>query len=118
MINLAVDIAKKIVQTEIKTNEDALKGIMVEALAKISDSDRVIIKVNKENIDEFRDMLPFIKTKLPGIRNINVAEDITVEPGGCAIETDFGFIDATVNTKLSIIKQAMYSMQQDNQSNA
>jgi len=39
------------------------------------------------------------------IKNITVAEDSSVEKGGCIVETDFGAIDARISSQLNELEQ-------------
>jgi flagellar assembly protein FliH len=38
---------------------------------------------------------------LEGVKTIQVAEDSSVDSGGCVIETDFGEIDARISNQLA-----------------
>jgi len=38
---------------------------------------------------------------LEGVKSIQVAEDSSVDSGGCVIETDFGEIDARISNQLA-----------------
>jgi flagellar assembly protein FliH len=38
---------------------------------------------------------------MEGVKSIQVAEDSSVGPGGCVIETDFGEVDARISSQLA-----------------
>jgi flagellar biosynthesis/type III secretory pathway protein FliH len=44
---------------------------------------------------------------LDGVKSFSILEDAGVEPGGCVIETNLGFIDAKISTKLKAIGEAL-----------
>ena len=44
---------------------------------------------------------------LDGVRSFSIIEDANVEPGGCQIETNLGFVDARISTKLKSIEEAI-----------
>jgi hypothetical protein len=52
------------------------------------------VKLTTEHINSFIQ-------KMEGVKGIQVAEDSTVDPGGCIIETDFGEIDARISSQLA-----------------
>ena len=44
---------------------------------------------------------------LDGVKSFSIIEDSNIEPGGCVIETNLGFIDARIATKLKSIEEAL-----------
>ena len=52
---------------------------------------------------DFKDDSP--EKTVESIKNITVAEDSSVEKGGCIIETDFGAIDARISSQLNELEQ-------------
>jgi flagellar biosynthesis/type III secretory pathway protein FliH len=41
------------------------------------------------------------------VKSFSIIEDANIEPGGCIIETNLGFIDARIATKLKSIEEAL-----------
>ena len=41
-----------------------------------------------------------------GVKSLSVVEDGTIEPGGCIIETNLGYVDARISTKVKSIEEA------------
>lgn len=111
VLDLAVDVAKRIVKTELTQNEGALINVVTEAMEKISDTSKVIIRLNRNDIPRLEAHLDFFKAKLPGVNTVLMHEDMTVGEGGCVLETDFGFVDAQMETKLSFIEMALKQSQ-------
>lgn len=107
VIEVAVLIAKRVVK--MLTERD--KGIVIrniqEALRRIKGRTKITIRVNIDDLevsarhkDEFYQMLDKIE-------GVTVLEDPNVDVGGCIIETDFGDIDARINTQLNEIETAI-----------
>ncbi|MDA1353678.1 MAG: FliH/SctL family protein [bacterium] len=111
VLDLAVDVAKRIVQTELSQSEAALINVVTEAMVKISDTNKVIIRLNRNDAPRLQEHLDFFKAKLPGVNTVLIQEDMTVSEGGCVLETDFGFVDAQMETKLSFIETALKQSQ-------
>ncbi|MFH1362183.1 MAG: FliH/SctL family protein, partial [bacterium] len=44
---------------------------------------------------------------LDGVKSFSILEDQNIEPGGCVIETNLGFIDSKISTKLKSIEEAL-----------
>ncbi|MBT5856306.1 hypothetical protein HOH87_06720 [bacterium] len=104
-LDLAMLIAEHIVRHEVGKDESALLNLVSEAIERITDTDRVIIRVNREDAPLIRENIAYFETKLMGVRTILVQEDINVGRGGILIETDLGYIDSTITTKMAIIKE-------------
>lgn len=111
LIDVAILIAKRVVK--ILTERD--KGIVVrniqEALRRVKGRTKITIRVNIDDLeisarhkDEFYQMLDKIE-------GVSVLEDPNVDIGGCLIETDFGDIDARINTQLNEIETAIKEVQ-------
>ena len=107
LIEVAILIAKRVVK--MLTEKD--KGIVIrniqEALRRIKGRTKITIRVNIDDLeisarhkDEFYQMLDKIE-------GVTVLEDPNVDVGGCMIETDFGDIDARINTQLNEIETAI-----------
>lgn len=111
VIEVAVLVAKRVVK--ILTERD--KGVVIrniqEALRRIKGRTKITIRVNIDDLeiaarhkDEFYQMLDKIE-------GVTVLEDPNVDVGGCIIETDFGDIDARINTQLNEIETAIKEVQ-------
>lgn len=111
LIDVAILIAKRVVK--MLTERD--KGIVVrniqEALRRVKGRTKITIRVNIDDLeisarhkDEFYQMLDKIE-------GVSVLEDPNVDVGGCVIETDFGDIDARINTQLNEIETAIKEVQ-------
>lgn len=106
LLQLAVDIAEKIVERELANDPTLVGDILERAIKRVSDTERVVIKVHpddlpliKEQEDRFRDLLK-------NVRNLEFASSSKMTRGGVFIETSSGTVDATIATQLSVIQEA------------
>ena len=107
ILELSVKIAEKIVQKEIKSQKKALVAIIKEAMHKITDKDKVIIKTSPEELQIAQNQFSTIQNLIPDIKVLEIEEDDRIQPGGCIIETKLGFVDSSISTKLDTIKKAL-----------
>ncbi len=103
---LSIKIAEQIIRSEVVTNKEVVMNIIAEAINRVSDRDNLIIKVNREDLDYVKANKDKISGIVDGIKNLTILEDTQVEEGGCVIETNLGFVDARISTKISLIEQA------------
>ena len=107
ILDIAVEIAKKILNTELETNEQALLGIINNALAtNVKGENRIIIKVMPSDVDNVKENLPELLSNMQYDSKIIVVPDDNIKLGGAIIETTNGIVDATIETQLSIIQEA------------
>lgn len=106
-IGLLEDVIKKILVAEIDLNPEISLSIIRNALAKVGDNFKIEIKVSKseyEFINENRDIL--IK-ELGPIHSLKIVSSEDIHSGGCVIDTDFGLIDASIDSKLLSIMEVI-----------
>lgn len=107
ILEISVEVAKKIVKHEIEIDPQFILENILGILKGISkEESRVSIKVNPEQVELTKGNLPEIISATGLDARINVIGDDTIEVGSCIVQTSNGIVDATVNTKLEIIKEA------------
>ena len=105
ILEISVDIARKIVKKEIEQNPEILLETIMDVLKTISrDETRVSVKVNPAQLNTTKESIPEIIASTGIEAKINVYADATIEVGGCIVQTNNGIVDATINTQLDIIK--------------
>ena len=106
VLSFAIQVTERIISEEIKASPDLLRRIIDEALSKITETDKVIIRASKDDLPYINSILPELQVQLKSVQLLTAQEDRSVSQGGIVIETDLGFIDASVEMKLDIIKEA------------
>lgn len=108
ILEISVDIAKKIVKKEIEQSPEIILENILNVLRTISKNEaKVSILVNPNQVALTRESIPQIISAIGMEAKISVVGDDTIETGGCIVKTNNGIIDATINTQLEIIKEAL-----------
>lgn len=108
ILDISLEIAKKILNIELDTNKQALLNIINNALSTHSKGENhVTIRVLPTEVETVKENIPEILSNGQFEAKIVVVGDDTIEMGGAIIETNNGIIDATVGTQLEIIKEAL-----------
>lgn len=107
ILEISIDIAKKIVKHEIAQDPEIVLATILDVLKSISkDESKITIKVNPAQLDLTKSKIPEI-INMSGLETkVNVFADENVDAGGCIVLTSNGVVDATLNTQLEIIKEA------------
>lgn len=108
ILDISIEIAKKIINTELETNEQVLLNIINNVLVNNAKGEnRIIIKVMSEDVENVKDNLPELLSNTQFEAKIIVVADDSIQQGGAIIETNNGIIDATIKTQLEIIEEAL-----------
>jgi len=101
IVDLVLLVTRKVVKAISETNREIVISNVVQALRKVKDRGNIIIRVNLSDLKLTTDHTQNFIKMLEGAKSIQVAEDSSVDPGGCVIETDFGEIDARISSQLA-----------------
>jgi flagellar assembly protein FliH len=107
LLRLSIKVAEQIIRSEVSLHRDVCLNIVAEAIARVSDREQLIVRVNREDAEYLKRYKDRLAGILDGVKSFTILEDSLVEPGGCVIETNLGFIDAKISTKLRSIEEAM-----------
>ena len=107
IMEIAMEIAKKIIKKEVDLSQDVLKNIIMSVLDEIhSDSEKVTIKVNPDDVEFASASLPEILSAKNVNAKVNIAQDETIEKGSCVVVANNGVIDANFKTQLAVLQSA------------
>jgi len=106
ILHLAIKVAEQILKSEISLNRDICLNIVSDAISRVSDRDSITVKVSKDDLESIKRFRDRIASIVDGVKSFSIIEDSSVDPGGCIIETNLGFIDARISTKLKTIEEA------------
>lgn len=98
VIRLSTGIARKIVGEELRTSPETIVQIVREALAAGRKGRELVVKVHPSAVSRVRAGLA---------PEIQVSGAESVAPGGCVVESEFGIVDARLDTQLRVIERAL-----------
>lgn len=106
LLKLAIGIAEKILHDEIAVRPETVLRNLEEAIAKVSDLEEVIIKVNPEDLAMVQTQEDAFRDRLKSVRKVEFTSSPKIQQGGVLIETASGTVDAQIKTQLSVIYEA------------
>lgn len=111
ILEISVDIAKKIVKKEVEQNPQLVLETILDVLKTISkEESKVGIRVNPTQVNFVKENLPEIISTIGIEAKISVIPEESVEVGSCIVYTHNGVVDATINTQIDIIKEVFKGM--------
>lgn len=109
LLELSFAIARKIIEREAE-REPFIEAMVEKALKKLSNRERVILRVSQEEYSLVREIREELMKRIDGIDYLEIQEDHRLKRGECLVETTFGSIDARMDTQLENIKEELFRM--------
>jgi len=107
VVDLSLSIARKFVNTAAVMNSDLIKRTIKSAVKMVTEKDKVVIRINPEDLEEVRAHLDDIIFIGDGIGKLQIRPDKKVDRGGCVVETEAGNIDARIESRFAEIEKAL-----------
>lgn len=106
ILELVVDIARKVVAGELETNRNVILQLVRDGLSCCSNNNGAVIKVSPEDYEHLKDNEDGLSLASGGAEGLEIKKDSMLNTGECIIDTSLGSIDAGVNTRLKKIEEA------------
>lgn len=108
ILEISVDIAKKIIKKEVESDPQVLINTIVDVLRTVSKNEvKINIRVHPQSVQFIKDTVPNITYQYGIDSKINVISDPAIAEGGCVFQTSNGIVDASIDTQMEIIKKAL-----------
>ena len=105
IVDLVLLMTRKIVKVISENQRNVVTSNIIHALRKVKGRADVILRVNLADVGLTTDHTKDFLAAAENIKNITVVEDLSVDAGGCIIETDFGSVDARIASQLHELEQ-------------
>ena len=105
IVDLVLLMTRKIVKVISENQRNVVTSNIIHALRKVKGRADVIIRVNLADVGLTSEHTKDFLAAAENIKNITVVEDLSVDAGGCIIETDFGSVDARIASQLHGLEQ-------------
>jgi len=100
ILALSIDIAEKLVCRQMELKPETIVDIARAACIQAKECEMVIIYVAPEQVETLKAKQDEFSAQLYRSKRLEFIADSTIKSGGCRIETEQGFIDATIETML------------------
>jgi flagellar assembly protein FliH len=104
---LSVEIVQKLLKSELAQSPDAIVSVVRDAVLRVANSRDVRVRVSVSDLPALRDRHDELLAGLDGVTNLEVVANSDITPGGCIVESPIGVVDATIETQIARIEDAM-----------
>ena len=107
LLQLAIQVARKIIGEELRLAPEQVVSVAREALRSAPHGGNLVLHVHADDESAVRRQLSRLHKSLGESRTIEVSSNAAVARGGCLIESDFGIVDAQLETQLDVMSRAL-----------
>lgn len=107
MLNLVLVVAKQVLQTELALNSNVILETIEKALQVAVRADSYHIRVNEADLALVQEKKPLFLARISGLQNITFSTDPDIQRGGCRLESEFGEVDATIESQFEVIRKTL-----------
>ena len=112
ILGIAMEIAQKIIKTEIKTDPQIVLNTIMDVLKTLSKNEpKIILRVNPLQVQYIKDTLPEQIRLLGMDTKLSILSDESITEGGCIVQTNNGLVDASIEAQLDIVQNALRSIE-------
>lgn len=105
IIDLVIKISQKIIHTVVELKPEIIGSIVKNILMEVGNAEKIVIKVNPLHLP----YLDLSDQQFIEIKNNKLCfeGDAEIEPGGCLVVTENGFVEAKIDEQLLLLKNAL-----------
>lgn len=108
ILGVSIEIAKKIIKKEVSESPEVLINTVIEVLKGLSKEEaKIMLRVNPAQVDVLKQSVPEILSVTGLDAKVSILADENVSEGGCLVTTTNGVVDATIETQLSVVSEAL-----------
>ncbi|MDR1327564.1 MAG: hypothetical protein LBJ74_04075 [Heliobacteriaceae bacterium] len=108
ILGISIEIAKKIIKRELQQDPSLILENIKEILKDLSrEETKITIQTHPSQAGLLKQEIPQTAEQLGLDAKIYIVADDSVDEGGCIVTTTNGVIDATIDTQLSVICEAL-----------
>lgn len=107
LITTCLAVARRVVDVELKTQPRALVKMIDALLSEAIEHQSLTLYLNPKDLDMLERTTEFQEWLKKTDRVLTVKPDAELARGGCRMESDIQFLDASMDTQFSLIEEAL-----------
>lgn len=108
ILEISVEIAQKIIKKELQQDPTIIIDNIMEILKGLSkEESKITLRVNPAQVSLLKSEIPNVMGTVGLDAKVLIVPDESIMEGGCMVTTTNGVIDATIETQLAVISEAL-----------
>jgi len=104
LLNLVMAVAREILGREVRADPAIIEHTLTQALQNLHFATRIIVRLHADDLAHLQEHAAVWQQHTPALEFV---ADGDVAPGGCVLESDRGGFDATLETQLRTLHEAL-----------
>lgn len=106
IVRLALAVARKILHVELRTQPEALVGILHDALSRLDPQDEVVVRVHPMDLEMIQQWRSRLIQGMESVRSLRIEEDEGLSRGDAVVECSLGELDLRIDRQIQEIEKA------------
>lgn len=106
-LHLVNQLARSVILRELKDDKDYVKRLAVQLLERLGTRENIKLFVREAELSSAEEIKAGLAQMLGQLKNITIEADASIGQGGCRVETEFGEVDARIETQIENIAQGL-----------
>lgn len=111
LIDLVFRISRMVMLRELTTDRDYVRRLAIELIERVGVRENIKVRINPEDSETLGMLKQGIEAALGSLTNLSVEVSNQVPRGGCAVETQWNAIDASIDRALQGIADSVIGPQ-------
>jgi type III secretion protein L len=107
LVELALKLAERIISHELDHNELEIARIVGKALEAVRQQRGIVVRVHPSDLERLGAAKPSLSARLGKDKDVELRGDPGVKRGGCMIDTESGSVDASLESQLRLVSDAL-----------
>ncbi len=108
VIHLAVE---KIIGCEIHEQRRKILGSLLDEAVEALEAERTLtLRANPEDAQDLDDLMNEVRDRYPSMESWRIKPDQNMQPGGLIVETDYGKVDSTLESRRELVESVFTKM--------
>lgn len=106
-VTSTLTVARQVIRKELDTHPEILARLIGSLLDEVQESHSLILHLNPKDIESLEEYTGLKDILQESNRSFALKPDPRLERGGCRMETELQILDASIETRLGLIEQAV-----------
>ena len=110
IVDLAMDIAEKIINYEVDKSDNYILGIVEDAVNRVVNKKDVTVRLSTQDYYTIQANKKLLVSKVKGFGEIELIQDESLDMGSCIVDTPLGVIDGGLQVRMDNIQREIKKM--------
>lgn len=110
IVDLAMDIAEKIINYEVDKSDNYILGIVEDAVNRVVNKKDVTVRLSTQDYYTIQANKKLLVSKIKGFGEVELIQDESLDIGSCIVDTPLGIIDGGLQVRMDNIQKEIKKM--------